>query len=239
MIMKNIIQTLLFLITIVVYAQAPQADELVQIHSVTTTEMNAIVGPPEGSLVYNTTEQCIYQRTNSAWIPLGKSRRVHVGSFIISAEGVTTVTGIPFEPTKVTFTAGANVESLNMDTDNGTGDNDRGIDNSFGFMNGFAQISGGNLTQQVIFIGSNGNSINDISRYASSSNCIGVRYGDQNGNSLGRIEGTFGSFTPDGFTININYTDGVITVNNGNPLVDVQPDDIDNEAILVIYTAYE
>lgn len=164
---------------------------------------------------------------------------VYTGTFIISAEGTVTVTGIPFEPSQVTFVANANVESLNIDSDSATGNNDRGIDNSFGTMNGFARNIAGTLVQQVMYTGGHGNSINDISRYASSSNCIGVRYGDQNGSSLGKIEAAFGAFTADGFTLNAEYTDGVITVNDGNALIDVQPDDVNNEALLVIFTAYK
>ncbi|MGB6269457.1 MAG: hypothetical protein WBF67_10660 [Olleya sp.] len=237
--MKKITIILLFLATSYSYAQVPLADELVDIHSATTIEMNAIVNPDEGSMIYNTTEKCIYQRTDTAWVKIGESISVFTGTFIISAEGVTTVTGIPFEPSQVTFVANANVESLNIDSDNGTGDNDRGIDNSFGTMNGFARNINGTLTQQAIFIGGSGNSINDISRYASSSNCIGVRYGDQNGSSLGKIEGAFSGITSDGFNITVNYTDGVVNVNNGNPLVDVKPTDVNNESLLVIFTAYK
>ena len=170
--------------------------------------------------------------------PVGPSG-TYTGFFIISAEGITTISGIPFTPSQVTFVAHANIESLNIDTDSGTGNNDRGINNSHGTMNGFVNNVGATLVQQVIFIGAHGNSINDISRYASSGNCIGVRYGDQNGSSLGKIEGAFNGFTADGFTINVNYTNGIITVNNTNPLIDVQPGDINNEALLVLYTAYE
>uniref|UniRef100_UPI000AF44684 hypothetical protein n=1 Tax=Lacinutrix algicola TaxID=342954 RepID=UPI000AF44684 len=164
---------------------------------------------------------------------------VYTGTFIISAEGTTTISGIPFQPSQVTFVANANVESLNIDSDNGTGDNDRGINNSHGTMNGFVRNIGGTLAQQVMYTGGHGNSINDISRYASSSNCIGVRYGDQNGSSLGKIEGAFDAFTTDGFTISVNYTNGTITSNSTNPLADVQPTDINNEALLVIFTAYK
>ncbi|WP_339848756.1 hypothetical protein [uncultured Dokdonia sp.] len=164
---------------------------------------------------------------------------VYTGTFIISAEGTVTVTGIPFEPSQVTFVANANVESLNIDTDNGVGNNDRGIDNAYGTMNGFARNINGSLVQQAMYSGGHGNSINDISRYASSSNCIGIRYGDQNGSSLGKIEAAFGAFTTDGFTLNVNYTDGVITVNSANALVDIQPGDVNNEALLVIFTAYK
>lgn len=164
---------------------------------------------------------------------------VYTGTFIISAEGTLTVTGIPFEPSLVTFVANANVESLNIDSDNGVGNNDRGINNSFGTMNGFARNTDATLVQQSMYSGGHGNSINDNSRYASSSNCIGVRYGDQNGSSLGKIEGAFGAFTADGFTITVDYTDGVVTTNSSNPLLNVQPSDVNSEALLVIFTAYK
>ncbi|WP_282069309.1 hypothetical protein [Olleya namhaensis] len=164
---------------------------------------------------------------------------VYTGTFIISAEGTTTVTGIPFQPSQVTFVANANVESLDIDSDNAVGDNARGISNSFGTMNGFARNTNGTLVQQSMYSGGHGNSINDNSRYASSSNCIGVRYGDQNGSSLGKIEGAFNAFTPDGFTIAVNYTNGVITVNSTTATVNVQPGDVNNESLLVMYTAYK
>jgi len=45
---------------------------------------------------------------------------------------------------------------------------------------------------------------NDILRYARSSNCSGIRHGDQNGSSLRKIEGAFRAITADGFTINVN-----------------------------------
>lgn len=164
---------------------------------------------------------------------------VYNGFFTISSAGNVVVTGVPFQPSEVTFVAHANVESLNLDSDNGTGNNDRGIDNSFGTMNGFVRDDSGTITQQVIYVGGHGNSINDISRYASSSNCIGVRYGDQNGADLGKIIASFGAFTADGFTLNVTYTNGTITVNNGNALVDVQPTDILNEGLVVLFTAYK
>lgn len=164
---------------------------------------------------------------------------VYNGFFVISSAGNVVVSGVPFQPSEVTFVAHANVESLNLDSDNGIGNNDRGIDNSFGTMNGFVRDDSGTITQQVIYVGGHGNSINDISRYASSSHCIAVRYGDQNGADLGKITASFGSFTTNGFSVNVTYTNGTITVNNGNVLVDVQPTDILNEGLVVLFTAYK
>lgn len=165
---------------------------------------------------------------------------VHNGFFIISGDGTVTVSGIPFEPSQVTFVAHANVESLSISADNGVGDNARGIYNSYGSMNGFVNNSSGTLQQQVIYVGGHGNSINDISRYASSAHCIGIRYGDQNGRSLGRISGAFDAFTADGFTINVTYVNGVVSSNttSTNLTLRVRPDDVQNEDIVVLYTAY-
>ena len=128
----------------------------------------------------------------------------YVGQFIITATGAQTISGLPFEPSSITFVAHANVETLNLDSDNGVGDNNTGLANSFGTMNGFARNDSGTTTQQVIYVGGSGNSINDISRYASSSNCIGIRYGNQNGNALGRTLASLSSFDTTGFTINVS-----------------------------------
>ena len=164
---------------------------------------------------------------------------VYSGYFIISAPGVQTITGLSFQPSQITFVANANIDSLNIDNDNATGNNDRGIANSFGTMNGFARYDGISISQQVIFIGGSGNNLNNISRYASSSNCIGLRYGDQNGMDLGKITAGLISFNVDGFTINVTYTNGTVTVNDSDPLKDVQPGDVTSERIIVLFTAYK
>lgn len=243
--MKKHLLLIVLLISVcdIMISQTTDANLLVTIHTATQTEIDSYNSTKlsEGMLIYNLDDGQLYRYTGATngWQAGFSEPQVYTGFFIISNEGLVTVTGIPFEPSQVTFVANANVESTDIDSDNGTGNNDRGIDNSFGTMNGFARNIDGNLIQQVIFGGSHGNSINDVSRYSSSSNCIGIRYGDQNGNSLGKIEGAFTAFTTDGFSINVNYTDGVIEVNNGDPLVDVQPEDVNNESIIVLYTAYK
>lgn len=239
--MKKFIHIYILLFSAAVFAQI-DANSLMGLPTATNfAEIMAISTPNVGSIVFNLDDEEIYRYTGTTngWQRGFNEPNVYVGSFIISEEGPLTVTGIPFQPSQVTFAAHANVEDLNLDSNNGTGVNDRGIANSFGSMTGFVRNINGNLVQQAIFGGGHGNSINDISKYASSTNCIGVRYGDQNGSSLGKIEGAFNTFTTDGFTINVNYTDGDITVNNANPLVDVQPDDIDSESLVVLYTAYK
>ena len=131
--------------------------------------------------------------------PVGPSG-TYLGHFIITGTGNITITGIPFQPSQISFVAHANVETLNLNSDNGVGDNNTGLSNSFGTMNGYVR----DTTQQVIYVGGSGNSINDISRFASSSHCIAVRYGNQNGNNLGITSATFSAFTADGFTINVD-----------------------------------
>lgn len=220
-------------------AQTTDTSYLVNVQKASQLEIDAY-DPADleiGMLVYNTDENRIFEYTNNGFLELLTEKNIYTGWFIISGEGVVTVSDIPFTPSQVTFSAAANVESRDIDSDNGVGDNDRGIDNSFGSMKGFARDDDGTITQQAMYSGGHGNSINDISRYASSSNCIGIRYGDQNGSSLGKIEAAFDAFTADGFSLIVNYTDGVITANNANALIDIQPGDVNNEALLVIFTA--
>ncbi|WP_158211887.1 hypothetical protein [Robiginitalea sediminis] len=139
--------------------------------------------------------------------------RVWMGAFRITGTGVQTISGLPFQPSSISFTAHANVEDYNLDSDNGIRNNERGIANSFGSMNGFVQDTGSGLNQQVIYVGGSGNSINDISRFSSSSHCIGLRYGDQNGTSLGITSATVTSLNADGFTINTDqFADGIVVL---------------------------
>ncbi|QXP60100.1 beta strand repeat-containing protein [Olleya sp. HaHaR_3_96] len=145
--------------------------------------------------------------------PVGPSG-TYIGHFVISTTGSQIITGLPFQPSQVSFQAYPNIESENIDEDNGLGNNNNGFNNSFGGMTGYAR----GTTQQVIYVGGSGSSINDISRYASSSHCIGVRYSNNNGDNLGLTSASFTSFDATGFTINV---------------------DNKTENILVIYTAYE
>ncbi len=208
---------------------------IMRITNLTSAERISILSPNEGSVVYDTDQNRLYQYTNTGWLELSTNfGNVYVGAFQINAAGNINITGIPFQPSSITFTAAANIESFNLDNDNGTINNDRGIRNSFGTMNGFARNDSGTITQQVIFIGAHGNSINDISRYSSNSNSIGVRYGDQNGNLLGRITGSLTSFNSNGFSINVNYINGT----ESNPGQNVSPADVNNEGLIVLYTAY-
>lgn len=164
---------------------------------------------------------------------------VYTGSFIINSSGTVTINTLPFQPSQITFVAHANIGSENIDSNNTVGNNDRGIDNSYGSMNGFVRNNGASNTQQVIYIGGSGNSINDISRYSSSTNCIGIRYGNQDGLDLGKITASLNSFNANGFTLNVNYINGTVTNNSANPLINTQPTDILTRSLVVLYTAYK
>jgi len=48
-------------------AVTPSSDILVKLHSVTTSEMNAIVSPVTGSLVFNTDDKEVYERNATDW----------------------------------------------------------------------------------------------------------------------------------------------------------------------------
>ena len=66
--MKKIIMTFATMVTIIVQIDAaPLSDELVVLHNITTAEMNAITTPLEGSLVFNTDDNEVYERNATAW----------------------------------------------------------------------------------------------------------------------------------------------------------------------------
>ncbi|MEO9512749.1 MAG: hypothetical protein ABJX94_14155 [Flavobacteriaceae bacterium] len=211
--MKKVIALVLFFSIIELNAQTPTAGDLVGIHNVTTTEMNSIANPIEGSMVFNTSTKSIHFYSNSAWVEIPNVTNSYVGAFQITGLGNQNIIGIPFEPSSIIFSAHANVESYNLNSDNAVGNNNTGIANSFGSMNGFARNDGNTIAEQVIYVGGSGNSINDISRFASNSHCIGLRYGNQNGNNLGVTSATVTRFNTDGFTLNTDsFADGIVVI---------------------------
>lgn len=188
-----------------------------------TTDVATVTNPNGGALAISTivfndgtgglSPAGFYYWSGTNWTPLfDNSPRVYVGKAIINGAGNITITGIPFQPRHVSFTAYSNIESYNVNASGAT--NNNGKDNSFGGMKGFARQDAGSITQQVINGGGSGNSINSISRYASDSHCIGVRYGNQNGGSNGINSAVLTSFNPDGFTLNVDSY-----VNNENLVI--------------------
>jgi len=181
------------------------------------TERNGITSPQNGLLIFNTDSNTLEINTGTTASPVWKALSLtpnhFLGKFIISGTGNITITGIPFKPSMVKFSAYANVESANINSDNGVGNNNNQIPNAFGNMTGYAIENGVSIDQQVIYNGGSGNSINDISRYASDSHSIGLRYSNQNGNNLGETTASVTSFTNDGFVINVDsHADDILVI---------------------------
>ena len=225
--MKKFIHIYILLFSAAVFSQI-DANSLIGLPTATTTEMNAVISPKLGSILYNTTDDKIYKYTSTGW--QSNETQSYVGSFIISGNGDITVPTPNFTPTSVTFSAHANVEAFNINEDNGVGNNNTSINNSFGSMNGFARIEpdGTTVEQNFIYVGGSGNSINDISRFSSDNDAIGIRYGNQNGDDLGRITAKVNFTLPaNGFTVTATYTPAGTNT------------DVNNEDLVVLYTAYK
>ncbi|WP_321828110.1 hypothetical protein [Maribacter dokdonensis] len=210
--LKNyILYSIIFLTGVISNAQL-ESGLLLGLTNATTADINATTDAAKGSLVFNTDTNQVYVFDGTSWNQMGQ-KTTYTGTFRISGSGTLSVSGIPFQPTSVSFVAYANVEDFNIDSDNGTRNNETGLPNAYGSMKGFARDDNGSVTEQVIFNGGSGNSINDISRYASDSHSIGVRYANQNGDKLGLTTATVTAFTSTGFTLNTdNYADGVVVI---------------------------
>lgn len=141
--------------------------------------------------------------------------RVQMGIFKIDSNvtGDYVVNNLRFKPNLVEFTAYANIDTTTLDDDNGVGNNVNTRQNSFAYMKGYAQLEAdGSTSQFVICGGGNGTSINDISRYAAATRCIGIRYGNQNGDNVGLTLAQLVSFDENGFTINATQVDDGVLI---------------------------
>ncbi|MDC6366417.1 MULTISPECIES: hypothetical protein [Flavobacteriaceae] len=212
--MKNLLVSFLLLSFITAQGQL-DANSVFTLPTATFTEITAITDAQEGAMAYATDTDNVYRFDGSTWtvITSPNTSSAYFGVFIITGTGSQTITGLPFQPSQISFVAHANVEVLNLNSDNAVGNNNRFLPNSFGTGNGFARNDSGSIVQQSIYVGGSGNSINDISRYASSSHCVGIRYGNQNGDLLGLTTASLTSFNSDGFTINIdNHADDLVVL---------------------------
>ncbi|MRH99493.1 hypothetical protein GH721_03010 [Kriegella sp. EG-1] len=210
---------ILFILNVIVFsnslqAQVPEANLLVKIQELTTTEMNSISNPLPGSFSFNTTLNKMFVFNGTEWTEMTtKGTEAYPGHFIIGSTGSQTISGLPFKPSYIVFTGHPNIQSTNISSDNGVRDNSNTFVNNFGTMHGYSRNNGGTINQQVIYVGGNASSINDISRYANTGECIGVRYANFNGDNLGLTTAIFTGFTSDGFTINVNnHTDNVVVM---------------------------
>ncbi|MFD1063182.1 hypothetical protein ACFQ1Q_07975 [Winogradskyella litorisediminis] len=204
-----------------------------------TTSATAPINPLEGDVWYDTSGNTTVTKTYDGTSWVANFTNVYTGFFIIDNTTLTTtgtysqsITSLPFQPSQITFVAHTNIGSFNINDDNATGNNNTNLlENTAGTMNGFARNDSGTINQAVIFIGAHGNSINDISRYSNNTQCIGLRYTTQNGDNNGVISASLSTFDTNGFTINVTYTEGTF----GNAGVQ---DDILDESVIVLYTAY-
>ena len=76
------------------YAVVPDSGDLVQLHSVTTAEMNAITSPVGGSLIFNIDDKEVYERNSTAWQRIssdGSETKIVAGNGIIVTGSGTTV----------------------------------------------------------------------------------------------------------------------------------------------------
>ncbi|MPV86986.1 hypothetical protein [Ostreibacterium oceani] len=71
--MKLRLILVLLLFPAAVHAQAPVAEELVQVHNVSNPQMNSIATPFAGSLAFNTTDATLYIFDGVNWIALSES----------------------------------------------------------------------------------------------------------------------------------------------------------------------
>lgn len=176
-----------------------------------------ITNPANGLLIYEINDNAFEYNSGTpvapVWTKINTGSSVYMGKFIITGIGSQTISGLPFQPSQIKFSAHANVESYNVNGDNGLGDNNNTFQNAFGSMVGFVTNFSGTIAQQVIYVGGSGSSINDISRYASDLRAIGIRYSNNNGNSLGLTAAQVTAFTSDGFTINVtNHTENIVVL---------------------------
>jgi len=87
--MKKIIFALVVLSTcLTATAQIPEAGYLIQVHNVIDSNMNKIVSPDTGQIIYNLTDSSIYRFTGSQWI---KTTSSDTSSFVINGLDNSTV----------------------------------------------------------------------------------------------------------------------------------------------------
>ncbi|CAL2075400.1 hypothetical protein [Tenacibaculum sp. 190524A05c] len=241
--MKYLILLFLF-ISVSINAQVFPGTPVSGFPSGTTAQITAVTGPVEATIAYSTDEKIFYYYDGTNWVALRTAPSVYVGSFIINAPGGSSATsfdqvisGLPFQPSQVTFVAHANVEGFGVNSAGSGGLNTATLQNAFGTAQGYARNDGATIEQGTIYVGGSGSSINSISRYSSNAQCFGLRYNDQNANNLGILSGVLNSFDfntgtqTGGFTIRVSYALGT-TGNAG------RNDDILNESLVVFYTAY-
>ncbi len=226
---KNGFAILLLLSSFINFAQvgigttSPDSSTILDIEStdkgilIPRVSSSDIAHPANGLLIYEINDSAFEYNSGTPiapiWTKINTGPSVYMGKFIITGTGTQTISGLPFKPSLIKFSAHANIESYVINNNSGFANNINTFQDTFGSMVGFSTNYGGTVAQQVIFIGGSGASINNISRYASDSRAIGIRYTNNNGGSLGLTAAQVTSFNIDGFTINVaNHTENVVVL---------------------------
>jgi hypothetical protein len=178
----------------------------------------------EGTMVWNTgtagvTPTGFYLWETDQWnLVLSENKpQVFIGRMVISesddAIGTKTITGIPFSPRTVEFTAISNTESVNDGYDRSDDDNDG--DNSVGYTFGYAKVTATApfIEQMAISGAASGASINRVGNYSSTNRCFAAQFVNQNANDQGRTSASMQSITSNGFVLSIDeFTDPVVVL---------------------------
>jgi len=224
--MKKLIYFILF-IPFGLFAQTaeptPQPGELFQLRMLTDDQLNELKdsgGLSEGTMVYNSDEKALFVFNGDDWDQAQSPS--FSGSVVISGNGNETIDNLPFKPSRVEFTAYANIDDFGLNEVNELDDTNGPL--AFAAMNGFAQSDGNSITQGVIssgkstpsenvtitvntigFIGSGQapSPVNLISTYSNENQCIGIQYIQEDG-SIQVTSAALSSFTSDGFVLSVN-----------------------------------
>lgn len=193
-----------------------------------------------GTLVWNTgtgalTPAGYYYWEASRWnlVASNNQPQVYFGKFIISATGTVTITGVPFTPRAVEFTAFNRVLDYNSGFYRSSANNTNDIRMAGGQTTGYAQNSGGIINQQVISQAFSGSSLNNIGTYASDSYCIAAYFVNNNGEGIhdngsatggaatqeGLIRASLTSFNGTGFVLNVDRALNPTGAGLSNPVV--------------------
>jgi hypothetical protein len=178
----------------------------------------------EGTMVWNTgtagvTPTGFYLWETNQWnlVVSENKPQIFIGRMVISAsdfsEGTKTITGIPFSPRTVEFTAISNTETLNAGyTRSGSGND---ANNSVGYTFGYAKvIAASPFIEQIAIAGAgSGASINRVGNYSSTNRCFAAQFVNQDALDQGRTSASMHSFTSDGFVLSIEeFRDPIVVL---------------------------
>jgi hypothetical protein len=180
----------------------------------------------DGTMVWNTgtavggvSKTGFYLWENNQWnlVVSENKPQVFIGRMLISSRdddtGTKTITGIPFSPRTIEFTAISNTERVNDGYERSDDGNDG--DNSVGYTFGYAKVTTtAPFIEQIAISGAaSGASINRVGNYSSTNRCFAAQFVNQNADDQGRTSASMHSFTSDGFVLTIEeFTDPVVVL---------------------------